>query len=176
MSRLKTREVIGDYEAFIDSINSAFDHIGIVADKELVMCDHLCYRVENETRYQEKKGELEAVAEEIGEVMVSGRLITTFELNEPLAAGGWLIPWLELPSPKDGAPYIEGLEHAEFVVLGSLADFRERHDGLPFNDKAMNKKINPELGLKIPEYNLSVKFHEIALGAVVRLEKRLSVD
>lgn len=168
------KELIGDYDAFVDTINQQLVEIGINAKKEFTICDHLCYRVETDERYQEMKLLLGEVAKNIGEVLVSGRLISTFELHEPLKTGGWVIPWVELPAPKEGSPYEEGLEHAEFVVVRSLEDFRERHGNLAFNDKGMNKTINPELGLKLPD--TSVKFHEIALGAVVRLEKRLEEE
>lgn len=168
------KEVIGDYDAFVHSINQAFDRIGIDTS-ELVMCDHLCYRVESEARYREMKESLAVVAQNIGEVPVSGRLISTFEFAQPLEVGGWRIPCIELPAPKEGAPCSEGLEHAEFVVVGSLESFQRRYSSLPFSDKAMGKQINPELGLKMPEHGLSVKFHEIALGAVVRLERRLNM-
>lgn len=165
------KSLIGDYDSFVANINSRFLEIGIYAKSEFTICDHLCYRVETDERYQEMKTLLGSMATSIGEVPVSGRLISTFELQEPIETGGWVIPWIELPAPKEGSEYKEGLEHAEFVVVKSLDDFRDRHSDLPFNDEGISKIINPELGLKIP--GLSVKFHEISLGAVVRLERRL---
>lgn len=165
------KELIGDYEAFLTSIAQVFEKIGI-AKAELVMCDHLCYRVATEERYQQMRELLSNSAQDIGEVPVSGRLITTFELDQPLRAAGWSVPCIELPAPKDGSPYSEGLEHAEFVVP-NLQRFMQLHSELPFNTAALTKQINPELGLKMSQHRLSVKFHEIALGAVVRLERRL---
>ena len=38
----------------------------------------------------------------------------------------------------------------------------------------MNKTVNPELGLK--EFDMSVKFHELALGKVVRIEQGIAQD
>lgn len=168
------KKLIGDYDGFVDNINKNLAEIGIDTRSEFTICDHLCYRVGTDERYEEMKTLLGSGATNIGEVPVSGRLISTFELQEPLETGGWVIPWIELPAPKEGSGYEEGLEHAEFVVVKSLDDFRARHSDLPFNDKGMSKVINPELGLKLP--GLSVKFHEIALGAVVRLEGRLEKD
>jgi predicted metalloenzyme YecM len=112
-------------------------------------------------------------AEMIGEVDVNGRLMATFECEQPLEASGWLIPYIELPQPKASAPYPEGLEHVELVTLSSLRGFERRHSELPFGQDGMNKKINPELGLK--HAGISVKFHEQPLGAVVRLESRLGI-
>lgn len=164
------RNIIGDYQGFVATINRRFVEVGIDAGSELVMCDHLCYRVDSQEEYVKMQSLLSKVASNIGEVPVSGRLITTFELHEPLEVGGWTIPYIELPAPKPGSPYPSGLEHAEFVVV-SLGDFQNRHNNLPFNDKGMSKVINPELGLNMGD--VSVKFHEISLGAVVRLEERL---
>lgn len=102
----------------------------------------------------------------------NGRPIATFRLSEPLEAGGWRISYLELPAPKLGSEYTEGLEHVEFVVLGGDLDrFRRTHQHLAdmFSTKGMDKLVNPELGLKAA--GISVKFHRLPLGEVVRLER-----
>lgn len=54
----------------------------------------------------------------LAESMVAGRRIATFQIDLWLHVGGWTVPYLELPEPKDGSPYREGLEHAELVVIG----------------------------------------------------------
>lgn len=164
------KEIIGDYTDFVLGINAGLYEAGINFD-ELAMLDHICYRVETLSRYKEMLTALGGVALFLGEAQVSGRAIATFEFNEPLQAGGWHIPYLELPEPKDGSPYSEGLEHAEFVVIGDVEKFATRHTDLDFDRKGMSKLINPELGLKTD--TLSVKFHEQPLGAVVRIEQRL---
>jgi predicted metalloenzyme YecM len=166
------REIIGDYEPFIENINHGLAAVGII-ETELAMMDHICYRVETEDRYQEMFAALGQACLLLGEASVGGRLIATFEFKKPLVAGGWFVPYLELPQPKDGSPYPEGLEHAEFVVIGGLDRFAERHSELPFNRSGMSKQLNPELGLKTA--GMSVKFHEQPLGAVVRIEQRLGL-
>lgn len=166
------KELIGEYEPFVDKINDGLKRVGVVRE-ELSMMDHLCYRVETKGRYFEMMGEVARRAILLGESEINGRMIATFELHEPLETGGWRIPYLELPQPKVGAPYPEGLEHGEFVVVGGLEAFRARHDDIDFDDKGMNKTINPELGLKAA--GMSVKFHEQQLGAVVRIEKALGL-
>ncbi|MDO8335894.1 MAG: VOC family protein [Candidatus Saccharibacteria bacterium] len=163
-------EILGDYEAFIAKTSKGLEDSGIQRS-ELAMMDHICYRVETMDRYKDVFRSLGSLANMIGEVEVAGRPIATFELDEPLSAAGWVVPYLELPAPKDGSPYPEGLEHAELVVIGDVEKFAKRHSDLPFNRKGMGKAINPELGLKID--GLSVKFHEQPLGAVVRIEDRL---
>ncbi len=164
------KDIIGDYEAFIGGIDSGLAEAGIDRS-ELAMMDHICYRVETQARYDEMLRILSAAAELLGEAEVSGRKIATFEFHEYLQVDGWVVPYLELPAPKDGSPYPEGLEHAELVVIGGLERFAQRHAELDFGTNGMTKEINPELGLKTAQ--MSVKFNEQPLGGVVRLEKRL---
>lgn len=166
------KEILGDYEPFVENINRGLKQVGINRD-ELSMMDHICYRVETNGRYFEMLSEIAKRALLLGESEINGRLIATFELYDPLETGGWVIPYLELPQPKPGSPYPEGLEHAELIPVRSLDAFRARHDDLVFDESGMDKKINPELGLKAA--GMSVKFHEQSLGAVVRLEQRLGL-
>lgn len=166
------KNIIGDYEAFVTNVDRGLAECGVGSD-ELAMMDHICYRVETNERYDEMKQNLSEVATLLGETEISGRLIATFECDEPLQVGGWQIPCIELPQPKEGAPYQEGLEHIELVTVRSLEQFEAQHPDLPFDHKGMYKKINPELGLK--HAGISVKFHEQPLGAVVRIENRLGL-
>lgn len=164
------KEIIGDFEAFVGNIGAGLTAARI--DRiELAMMDHVCYRVETQARYNELLGILSATANLLGEAVVSGRKIATFELRDYIKVDGWTVPYLELPEPKEGSPYPEGLEHAELVILGGLDRFAKRHSDLAFDTKGMSKDINPELGLKTDM--LSVKFHEQPLGAVARIEQRL---
>jgi predicted metalloenzyme YecM len=166
------KDIIGDYKAFVDNVNQGLEKCGIDRS-EFAMMDHICYRVETNERYDEMMQTLGENAVLLGETKISGRLIATFECHEPLQAGGWQIPCIELPQPKEGAPYQEGLEHIELVTVRSLEQFEAQHPDLPFDHKGMYKKINPELGLK--HAGISVKFHEQPLGAVVRIENRLGL-
>lgn len=165
--------ILEGYETFVEDINKSFAEVNI-GSHELAMLDHLCYRVETDARYSELKEQLTNTAMFLGEAIVGGRPISTFEFATPLLAHGWRIPYLELPAPKEGSPYPEGIEHAEFVVIGGLEKFLNLHEHLPFEMKGMNKKLNPELGLKLD--NVAVKFHEQPLGAVVRIEQRLGLS
>lgn len=168
MAKPELRELIGDYGSFIAEVNEGLNRLCIPLG-ELAMCDHICYRVETSQRYDEMLVNLAQHADLLGESHVNGRLIATFELPEPIVTGGWTIPYIELPQPKPGSAYEEGLEHAEFVTVGSLVYFESRHSDIPFDHKGMTKAINPELGLK--HEGISVKFHELQLGAVVRIEQ-----
>lgn len=164
-------DILKDVEPFIANINRGLDELQV--DRTLLVeMDHICYRVETDERYKELVRELGQSAFLLGEHIISGRPIATFQLSEPIASGGWRVSYLEVPAPKEGSPYNEGLEHAEIVVLGgNLERFREAHVHLEdkFSDKGMNKEMNPELGLKTA--GISVKFHRLPLGEVVRLEK-----
>lgn len=165
------RDILGDYESFIKAITVGLSEVGIKRE-ELIQMDHLCYRVETTDRYYELKEKLQETAELVAENQVNGREITTFEFDTPLQAEGWIVPYLELPAPKEGSPYQEGLEHVELVTVGSLDRFLQRHSNLSFTREGMGKLINPEASLKTDR--LSVKFHEQPLGAVARIEKRLT--
>lgn len=167
--------VLQGAESFVGNINRGLDELKI--DRSLLVeADHLCYRVETEARYHELLAELSQSAVLLGEQTVNGRPIATFQLSEPLDVGGWRISYLELPAPKPGSEYVEGLEHVEFVVLGGDLDrFKRVHQHLAdtFSAKGMNKPVNPELGLKAA--GISVKFHRLPLGEVVRLEQLFAV-
>ncbi len=162
--------IIGDYAACIANISKGLAAAGIDRS-ELAMMDHLCYRVETQARYDELLIAFRAHGTLLGIAEVSGRNIATFELHEYLQSDGWTVPYLELPAPKGGSSYKEGLEHAELVVIGGLDRFAQKHAELTFDTKGLSKDINPELGLKTNI--ISVKFHEQPLGAVVRIERRL---
>lgn len=162
--------IIGDPKPLIHSINAILDKTGI-SREELAALDHIAYRVETAERYNELVGQLSKTAILRGITEVAGRPIATFEFFQYLEVEGWTIPYLELPAPKEGSPYTEGLEHAEFVVIGSLRAFIDRHSDLPFDHKALKKDLNPELGLKVNKCN--IKFHEAQLGAIVGIEERI---
>jgi predicted metalloenzyme YecM len=169
---MTVKEIIGDYETFITNITDGLEQLGIERD-QLSMMDHVCYRVETSERYKEMLEKIARIATLLGQTEVNGRMIATFELNDYFKAAGWTVPYLELPEPKVGSDYLEGLEHAEFVVVGNLQRFLDRYSHLPFSYKGINKSINPEAGLKTG--GISVKFHEQQLGAVVRIEQQLAI-
>lgn len=165
------KEFLGDPERFIETTSAELGEVGIQRE-ELIQMDHICYRVETDKRYRTLKTGVQNVAELVAENQVNGREISTFEFYEPLQADGWTVPYLELPAPKAGSSYTEGWEHVELVTSGSLERFLQRHRELPFSHEGMGKLINPEAGLKMGR--LCVKFHEQPLGAVARIEQRLS--
>jgi predicted metalloenzyme YecM len=165
------KDIIGDYEPFIENISAGLAAAGIDR-QELALMDHICYRVETHERYKELLHVLSDAAIFLSESLVSGRNIAVFELHDYIRVDGWVVPYLELPAPKPDYFFAEGLEHAELVVVGGLERFRTRHTDLSFDDKSMDKQLNPELAYRTP--TMAVKFHEQPLGAVVRIEQRLA--
>ena len=165
------KHIIGDYETHLARVNNALRKWGI-DQEELAGCDHLAYRVETMAQYKDVQAKLGRVASSCGEVLIAGRPIDVFELPREkwLRAGGWVIPYIELPAPKEDSPYHSGLEHVEFVVQGSLPAFHRRHKELSWVTKALSHAINPALGLKDDSTGASVKFHQISIGAVIDLE------
>lgn len=161
----------------IEQLRNSDEHIGVITREldasgidrnDIAMLDHLCYRVETDARYIEMKHTLGEVAILRGESQVQGRSIAIFEFNEYVKSHGWVVPYIELPAPKEGSPYPEGLEHAEFVVVGSLERFQQKYKDVPFDTKAMGRGLNPELGLKTDR--AAMKFHKLQIGTVVDIE------
>jgi len=163
------KELIGDYDAKIAKINDVFETIGIESS-ELSQLDHLCYRTETIEEYRKALKDFESLGRNLGEVWVEKRPITIIALSEPIISGGWTVDFLEVAAPKPTSFYPSGLEHAEFVTRGLLSDFALRHAELPFETNAMDRVLNPEL--KYRQNDISVKFHQLNIGAVVTIEDR----
>jgi hypothetical protein len=104
--------------------------------------------------------------------MIGGRPIATFKLNAPFVFQGRTVHVIELPAPKDGSPYPEGWEHAEFVVAEDPRAFAARYPELPWDHSGADKPVNADVRLAYAGF--SVKFHEHALEAVIAQEGGVS--
>lgn len=164
--------IIGDYTAFLDEILSRVEAEGFDFS-DFIQIDHMCYRTVSQANYADKKAELASVAKLLGETMVNGRPISTFRLNTPVVHGAWRIDAIELPAPKANSQHAEGLEHIEFVIYDDIPTFLERYQGKPFELRAADRGINPEIGLQLD--GLCVKFHLLNLPTVVYLEHKLDI-
>lgn len=137
--------------------------------------DHLCYRVETADQYEKLKAQLLDKNELLVESPINGRRIATFRMAEPFRFRSREIWLLELPEPKPGSPYSEGWEHVEFVTDRPLAAFAEwmvEHLGVEdqaIDRSGLGKALNADLRLRLAG-GLSVKFHELALDEVIRIE------
>ena len=164
-------EIIGNYEDAVLGAEALLREHGISPD-DLVQCDTICYRVETNERYDELRQELARVAMLLNEVEVNGRLIAAFALTEPLAAGDWHdISYIELPQPKPGSRYPEGIDHVQFVTRLPLGKFQATYPDIPFEEKGLASRLNPLL--KLEGDTISVKFHDKHMGSVTELENRV---
>jgi 7,8-dihydro-6-hydroxymethylpterin-pyrophosphokinase/predicted metalloenzyme YecM len=139
--------------------------------------DHVCYRVEKLEDYEKFRDDLLAAGHQLlTESPVGGRPIATFRLLTPIRYGGQAIWLLELPAPKPESPYPAGYEHAEMLTGQSLGTFTKwllQQTPYSIDDldhSGMNKKINADLRIRLGE-GLSVKFHEMPLDEVIRMEQ-----
>ena len=165
------RELLGDYIAAIESAEALIDTHGIDR-QDLASCDTICYRVETNDRYTIMKEALARGALLLDESEVSGRLISVFELNHRLAAAGWGgVSYIELPQPKSGSDYTEGIDHLQFVTRSGLTRFQQKYAHLPFETKGLANQLNPLL--KLSGDTVAVKFHDKHMGAVIELEHRI---
>ena len=159
--------LLGDVFNFLTKIISTLQKEGIDVSKcEL---DHICYRVESNEKYEEYKQKLSALGELLTETEINGRLISTYKLKEPIEFKGRKIFCVELPSPKEGVHYPEGLEHAEFVIKDSFEDFMSKHPNVRFDTKDISKPINPDISITYKGF--SVKFHHKPLEYVIKYEQ-----
>jgi len=177
--------------------------------------DHVCYRTATVYEYKRLVEALQADINNICllvESEIGGRSIATFKLAMPIEisnpcittgdGGGGdsssstrRIDVIEIPSPKDGSPYISGLEHVEFVIgnnrllhnnnyspvndnhhQSTLKAWMESFPSVSWNIKALKKYCNPDVSmtLNLPGGKVvSVKFHLLPLEDVIKFEETM---
>ncbi len=165
--------IIGDYEVFLQGIlervaTADFDF------GDFSQLDHLCFRTSSLDNYQQKKQQLSAVGELLGEVQVNARPIAVFRLHQPIRFETWRIDAIELPAPKPGQTTIEGLQHIEFVLYDSTEAFLAKYAGKKFDLAAAERGINPEIAYRFDDGSC-VKFHLLSLPAVLYLQHKLGI-
>lgn len=164
--------ILGDYETFLSTILQQVADAGFdLADFSQI--DHMCYRTTSLENYEAKKQELAGVSKLLAETMINERPICTFRLHDPVLHDKWRVDAIELPAPKEGATYPEGLEHIEFVLYDDIPTFLEKYKDKNFELRAADRGINPEIGYKLGDY--TVKFHLLSLTTVVYLEHKLGI-
>ena len=149
-----------------------------LGEKKLILephwnIDHLCYRTHTDTEYQNLKLEFLKFSELLIESPVNGRLISTYKLFEPLAFLNRQIDIVELPAPKLNSSTSTGFEHIEVVIDIPFCQFIKNNSHLDFDDSNLDKPFNPELKVKFASG--AVKFHQLSLESVVRLESNKPV-
>ena len=131
--------------------------------------DHLCYRVENIFDYYYKKEIFAKLGVLLIESEIDGRLISTYKLKRPIEFKKQKIYLIELPAPKFNNAYKEGFEHAEAVISDSFKKFMASYPRLKFDLSAADKKVNPEIRLKLAP-GINIKFHHQSLEDVILIE------
>ena len=170
---MELQKILGDYQAFVRNLVGQVQAAGFDLN-DFVQMDHLCYRTTSEEGYQQKKTELAQIATLAHETTVSGRLIATYRLQDPIIVDNWRGDAIEIPAPKEGRDFAEGLEHAEFVLYDGTFDyFLKKYAGKQFGLKSATRGINPEVVYQLD--GCAVKFHLLSLLTVVYLENKLKI-
>jgi len=75
--------IIGNPTTFLDKVFECLARVNV--DVSAFCCDHICYRVDNNTLYAQKKDEFVKLgAKLLNETIVGGRPIATYKLPEPI--------------------------------------------------------------------------------------------
>ncbi|MEZ4813921.1 MAG: VOC family protein [Bdellovibrionota bacterium] len=170
--KIQAVDVLVMAPSFIEEVMEESRNVGV--DLSPFVIDHFCFRVETQEQYSFYKKDFDSLGKLLSEAIISGRPISTYKLNKPLQVFNKIVPCIEIPAPKDGAPYPLGLEHIECVVPEPLTVFMQRFPQLKFNLGALKNPINPEIALKLPS-GRSVKFHNQTLEQVIEIEKKLGL-
>jgi len=158
---------LSDPSPFLCRLFAALAQDGINVDH--LPLDHLCYRVETPEAFLAWKAHLANQGRSLGVHRINERPIATFKLHTPFTFQGRRIDVVELPAPKNGSPYPEGWEHAEFVVDEEPKAFAARYPQLIWDLSGADKPRNADVRLSYDGF--SVKFHQRALEEVIALEQ-----
>lgn len=135
--------------------------------------DHICYRVDNLSRYHEIKKNVLQFSELLIESEVQGRPIATFKLNTPLTFKNWCIQLLEIPAPKATKFTPEGFEHIEIVCDIPFSRLQDKYKNLNLDLGGLKKDFNQEFEIVFGAHN--IKFHHLSLESVIRIEKNKNI-
>jgi predicted metalloenzyme YecM len=123
--------------------------------------DHICYRVEKEARYKEMQAALGTVGTLALESNVANRNVSLYRLSVPIDYLWFRISIVELPAPKDGSFYAEGLEHVDLTVATPLEDFVKKHHQQAFDLKGIAKPGHAEISLELGMANVKFSVESI---------------
>jgi uncharacterized protein len=135
--------------------------------------DHLCFRTDSEEGYQRRKAEFSSFGKMLIESPVNGRMISTFQLNDPILFQGRSIDLVELPAPKKGKLTKEGFEHIEIVVDQPFYEIKSALGHCQFDEGGLAKHLNQELEIELE--NCAIKFHHLSLKSVINLESQSQI-
>lgn len=167
----KLKDIIGNYNLFIETLLNGLNKKGINIDKYSI--DHLCYRTKNLNEYNQKKEELIKLSKKYVENMHHGRPISKFVLKDNIKYNNFLISTIELPGPKKDYDFETGLEHLEIVVGNDYDYIKNKYkdfwdgsdDSGPYNQTVF-----------INFNNYKAKFHKYHLLEVLKMENVNMID
>lgn len=169
MNQIKFEELAVD---FLEKLFKKMGDVGIEIPPHWDI-DHLCYRVDSLSRYEELKTLFKAFSTKLIESDVNGRPIATFKLNSCINFKNHSIDVVELPAPKPSKPTQEGFEHIEIVCDESFVELEEKYKYLKLDLGGLKKNFNQEFEIDLGERNL--KFHHMSLESVIRVEENKRV-
>ncbi len=159
---IKIENLLEDAKDFVRKIIEALKKDGIkVSDLEL---DHLCFRTETREDYSYFKEKLFEIGRFISEVEIAGRPIALYKLSSPIIVDNREIYFIELPAPKKESSFLNGWEHAEFVIKDNFEDFMKKYPAVKFDLGDISKPTNPDIKIKYDGF--CVKFHHKSLEEV----------
>lgn len=159
-------------EIFLEKLFAKIEATHITIDRHWDI-DHLCFRTADAKDYETTKSEFARIGNLLIESEVNGRLIATYKLHKPVWFRQWKIDLIEVPAPKAGKLTVRGFEHIEVVVDVSLKSLQEKYQHLNLDLGGLKKSLNRELEIVLGEHN--IKFHNLSLESVIRLESNLEI-
>jgi len=131
--------------------------------------DHVCYRCSDLAEYHRLCEDFSGTRL-LSRAQINGREISIYKVPQPLVIRTFSVGCIEIPAPRADKTYSSGWEHCEFVIGDSFESFQTRHAQVPFEKSGLQKKINPDLGIKLPSG--SVRFHHLPIESIVDIEIR----
>lgn len=168
-----------NFESFRKQANSFLDKIfqelksSNLSIEPHWMIDHLCFRVETQEEYQIYKRYFSDFADLLIESPVNQRLISTYQLKDPIHFNNHKIGLVELPAPKLTKKVATGFEHFEVVSDLSFAEIEDWTHNCIIDKSGLSKLFNKEFEIKLQTG--SVKFHQLSLASVICLEQQTKI-
>lgn len=155
--------VLGDYRSFITELLRRVQLANIQVEGASI--DHICYRVATAAEYAAMRTSLLPFSSDCATTTHNGREFSIFRLKLPLIVSGYQIYLVELPSPKEGSTYRNGLEHIEIVVSG-FPKFTQSHRS-QWTGSAGEASFDASVHVTFDD-GLTVKFHAHPLDEVIQ--------
>lgn len=145
-----------EYIRFIKIVLIKIKELGVDVSK--MEMDHVGYQASSDEDYNQLTLEFNKIGKRLSEVIVGGRRVGIYKLNNPIRYMQYLIPEIELIAPKKDQVCPSALEHAEFVLKESFESFMKKYSNLPWDTSAISQLGFPLIKLRLDK-DIQVKFH-----------------